>query len=150
MLTTKYSSEFHSYMNGLRILVIDDASAIRVFIRVGLSEIFKHIEILESPNGRHAQTILNSKPVDLVLCDWEMPEINGHKLLVWIRENERLKHIPFIMITGSADKKNVLAALQAGIDGYVVKPFSVDVLIKQIQETMLRKNAATLKNPVTE
>ncbi|CAK0772819.1 putative Chemotaxis protein CheY [Gammaproteobacteria bacterium] len=133
-------------MKNLKVLVIDDAGAIRSFIRFGLVEIFPQIEIIEAGNGRQAQIILNNKPVDLILCDWEMPEINGHKLLLWIKEDGRLKNIPFIMITGNADKKHVVAALQAGIDGYVVKPFSIDALAKRIQEVMAKKNPTVLEN----
>ncbi len=126
-------------MKTIQILVIDDAATFRHVIRIGLTSAFSHIEIIEAANGRHAQTLLNGSSVDLVLCDWEMPEINGHKLLVWMKANESLKKTPFIMITGNADKQNVIAALQAGLDGYVVKPFNMSVLVKKVSEVMAKR-----------
>jgi len=126
-------------MQRLQVLVIDDASIIRNFIRYGLGEVLPQVEILEAANGRYAQSVLNSKPVDLVLCDWEMPEINGQELLLWIRSHERLRNLPFIMVTGRGERSHVVAALRAGIDGYVVKPFNIDTLAKQIREVLAKR-----------
>ncbi len=119
-------------MPKLQLLVIDDAALIRDFIRQGLYAILRQIEILEATNGRHAKTVLETKPVDLVLCDWEMPEVNGHELLVWIRTHARLSKLPFIMVTGRGERDHVVAAIRAGIDGYVVKPFSIEKLSNRI------------------
>ncbi|CAK0761659.1 putative Chemotaxis protein CheY [Gammaproteobacteria bacterium] len=130
-------------MQKFQALVIDDASIIRNFIRVGLGVVLPQIEILEASNGRFAQNILISKPIDLILCDWEMPEIDGQELLLWIRNDESLRDTPFIMVTSRDERKHVIAALRAGIDGYVIKPFSIEILERQIRE-VLTKRGVTL------
>ncbi len=126
-------------MPKLHVLVIDDAALIRDFIRQGLYAVLNQIEILEATNGRHAKGVLETKPVDVVLCDWEMPEVNGQELLAWIRSHARLSKIPFIMVTGRGERDHVVAAMRAGIDGYVVKPFTIERLSKQVREVVAKR-----------
>ena len=126
-------------MQTLRILVIDDAALVRDFIRQGLYVVLSQIEIVEAFNGRRAQSLLETKPIDLVLCDWEMPDVDGQALLLWIRAHERLHNTPFIMVTVRGERNHVVAAMRAGIDGYVVKPFSIDTLAKQIRGVLAKR-----------
>ncbi len=126
-------------MPKIRVLIIDDFALIRDFIRIGLQATSGQIEILEAANGRYAKAVLEGNPVDIVLCDWEMPDVNGQDLLIWVREHERLKDLPFVMVTARSERKHVVAALRAGADGYVVKPFSIETLAKQIQSVLARK-----------
>lgn len=126
-------------MNKLNLLIVDDVSMIRNFIRHGLVAALKEVEIFEASNGRRAQDILLSKPIDLVLCDLDMPEVNGHELLSWVRTNEKLHDISFIMITGRSERKHVVEALKIGIDGYIVKPFSIENLVNKIKEAVIKR-----------
>ncbi len=126
-------------MPKLQLLVIDDSALIRDFIRQGLYAVLRKIEILDATNGRHAKAVLETKSVDLVLCDWEMPEVNGQELLVWLRAHPRLGNLPFIMVTGRGERSHVVAAMRAGIDGYVIKPFSIEILAKQIKDVVAKR-----------
>lgn len=126
-------------MSKFNVLVVDDANFIREFIRRGLTTIIPNIVVLEAVNGRHAQEVLAKKPVDIVLCDWEMPEVDGHELLSWLRSDERFQDLPFVMVTSRGEKTHVVKALRAGIDGYIVKPFSIDTLMGKMNEALARR-----------
>ncbi len=126
-------------MSKLNLLVVDDASFIRDFIRRGLASALPMVAILEAINGRVAQNMLENKAIDLVLCDWEMPEVDGYQLLQWVRADERFANLPFIMVTSRGERAHVATALQSGIDGYVVKPFRIETLIARIHEAMARR-----------
>ncbi|MDD3518290.1 MAG: response regulator [Chromatiales bacterium] len=123
-------------MSKIRVLVVDDAAFIRDFIRKGLRAFSQAFEVAESSNGAQAQSMLRNHQYDLVLCDWEMPEMNGHELLTWVRSEERLKALPFVMVTSRGDKEFVMQALKAGASNYIVKPFSNDVLIKKVAQVL--------------
>ena len=95
----------------IKILVVDDASFIRDLIRRTVRNQLPEVEVEEAINGKRAQTLLNKARFDLILCDWEMPEINGLQLLQWLRSNERDEGVapaPFIMVTSRCDKRNVV------------------------------------------
>ncbi|CAK0772258.1 two-component system, chemotaxis family, chemotaxis protein CheY [Gammaproteobacteria bacterium] len=126
-------------MTKFNVLVVDDANFIREFTRRGLTSSIPNVVVLEAVNGRHAQDILAKKPVDIVLCDWEMPEVDGHELLSWIRSDDRFHNLPFIMVTSRGEKSYVVSAVRAGIDGYIVKPFTIDILVSKIHETLARR-----------
>ena len=74
-------------------------------------------------NGRKAQQMLARERFDLILCDWEMPEMSGLELLTWCRTQDALKAVPFIMVTSRGDKENVVQAIQAGVSDFIGKPF---------------------------
>lgn len=87
-------------------------------------------------NGKKAQTILMRESFDLVLCDWEMPEMSGLELLTWCREQAHLKAMPFVMVTSRGDKENVVQAIQAGVSGYVSKPFTNEQLLNKVKQAL--------------
>lgn len=125
-------------MSKVSVLVVDDASFIRDLVKKGLRDHFPGIQIDEAINGRKAQQMLARQPVDLILCDWEMPELSGLELLTWCREQEALKSTPFIMVTSRGDKENVVQAIQAGVSDYIGKPFSNDQLVTKVRKALLR------------
>lgn len=125
-------------MNKVSVLVVDDASFIRDLVKKGLRDHFPGIQIDEAINGRKAQQMLARQPVDLILCDWEMPELSGLELLTWCREQEALKSTPFIMVTSRGDKENVVQAIQAGVSDYIGKPFSNDQLVTKVRKALHR------------
>jgi CheY-like chemotaxis protein len=118
------------------VLVVDDASFIRDLVKKCLRNYFPGIKIEDAINGRKAQALLAREAFDLVLCDWEMPEMSGLELLTWCRGQEAMKAMPFIMVTSRGDKENVVQAIQAGVSGYVSKPFTNEQLLTKVKQAL--------------
>ncbi|MEX6500782.1 response regulator [Pseudomonas zhanjiangensis] len=125
-------------MSKVSVLVVDDATFIRDLVKKGLRDHFPGLQISEAINGRKAQQLLARQPVDLILCDWEMPELSGLELLSWCREQDNLKSVPFIMVTSRGDKENVVQAIQAGVSDYIGKPFSNEQLVTKVKKALSR------------
>lgn len=125
-------------MGKVSVLVVDDAPFIRDLVKKGLRDHFPGLQIEEAVNGRKAQQFLARQSVDLILCDWEMPELSGIELLTWCREQEGLKTTPFIMVTSRGDKDNVVQAIQAGVSDFIGKPFSNDQLVSKVKKALSR------------
>ena len=125
-------------MSKVSVLVVDDATFIRDLVKKGLRDHFPGIQIEEAVNGRKAQQMLTRQPVDLILCDWEMPEMSGLELLTWCREQDSLKIVPFIMVTSRGDKENVVQAIQAGVSDFIGKPFSNEQLTTKVKKALSR------------
>ncbi len=119
-------------MKKLKVLIVEDAASMRKFLKYGLEKSFPGILVDEAVNGREAQAKLEQTEYDLVLCDWEMPDINGDKILEWVRNHPTISGIPFIMVTSRNDKESVMKAIQSGANSYVVKPFSAESLAQKI------------------
>ncbi|AZD63811.1 Phosphate regulon transcriptional regulatory protein PhoB (SphR) [Pseudomonas chlororaphis subsp. aurantiaca] len=123
-------------MSKVSVLVVDDASFIRDLVKKCLRNYFPGIKIEDAINGRKAQALLAREAFDLVLCDWEMPEMSGLELLTWCRDQEAMKAMPFIMVTSRGDKENVVQAIQAGVSGYVSKPFTNEQLLTKVKQAL--------------
>ncbi|CAI8986401.1 two-component system, chemotaxis family, chemotaxis protein CheY [Pseudomonas sp. IT-P74] len=123
-------------MSKVSVLVVDDASFIRDLVKKCLRNYFPGMRIEDAINGRKAQAMLAKEAFDLVLCDWEMPEMSGLELLTWCREQDSLKAMPFVMVTSRGDKENVVQAIQAGVSGYVSKPFTNEQLITKVKQAL--------------
>ena len=123
-------------MSKVSVLVVDDASFIRDLVKKCLRNYFPGIRLEDAVNGKKAQTILMRESFDLVLCDWEMPEMSGLELLTWCREQPHLKAMPFVMVTSRGDKENVVQAIQAGVSGYVSKPFTNEQLLNKVKQAL--------------
>jgi|WetSurMetagenome_2_1015567.scaffolds.fasta_scaffold27040_5 CheY-like chemotaxis protein len=129
-------------MKTVRILVVEDVSTMRNFIKATLEASFRNVFVDVAGNGNRAKEMLELESFDIVLCDWEMPVMKGDELLQWIRETESLKQISFIMVTGKTQKDDVLQAKELGADGYIVKPLTVGILIGKLTE--IRKELVTV------
>lgn len=125
-------------MSKVSVLVVDDASFIRDLIKNCLRNYFPGIRIEDAVNGRKAQSLLNRESFDLVLCDWEMPEMSGLELLTWCREQDHLQTLPFIMVTSRGDKENVVQAIQAGVSDFVSKPFTNEQLLTKVKKAFTK------------
>lgn len=125
-------------MSKVSVLVVDDATFIRDLVKKGLRDHFPGVQIVEAINGRKAQQLLGRQSVDLILCDWEMPELSGLELLSWCREQDNLKTVPFIMVTSRGDKDNVIQAIQAGVSDFIGKPFSNEQLVTKVKKALSR------------
>jgi two-component system chemotaxis response regulator CheY len=117
----------------IKILVVDDMSTKRRIIRTILNQLgYQNIE--EAENGKQALAKLKSEKFDFVVTDWNMPEMDGLTLVQEIRKDPELKHLPVLMVTAEAKKENVLLALKAGVNNYIVKPFTPEVLKEKIEK----------------
>lgn len=125
-------------MSKVSVLVVDDAPFIRDLVKKGLRNYFPGIHIEDAVNGRKAQTLLEREAFDLVLCDWEMPEMSGLELLAWCRTQDNLKAMPFIMVTSRGDKENVVQAIQAGVTDFIGKPFTNEQLLTKVKKALAK------------
>ncbi|MCQ4316476.1 response regulator [Stutzerimonas zhaodongensis] len=125
-------------MSKVSVLVVDDAPFIRDLIKKGLRSQFPGIRIEDAVNGRKAQQMLDRDSFDLILCDWEMPEMSGLELLTWCRAQDKLKTTPFIMVTSRGDKENVVQAIQSGVSDFIGKPFSNEQLTTKVRKALGR------------
>ena len=123
-------------MSKVSVLVVDDASFIRDLVKKCLRNYFPGVRIEDAVNGKKAQALLAREAFDLVLCDWEMPEMSGLELLTWCRQQDNLKGMPFVMVTSRGDKENVVQAIQAGVSGYVSKPFTNEQLLSKVKQAL--------------
>ncbi|WP_392892747.1 response regulator [Pseudomonas migulae] len=123
-------------MSKISVLVVDDAAFIRDLVKKCLRNYFPGIRTEDAINGKKAQAMLAKEAFDLVLCDWEMPEMSGLELLTWCRQQDSLKTMPFVMVTSRGDKENVVQAIQAGVSGYVSKPFTNEQLLNKVKQAL--------------
>lgn len=123
----------------LKALVVDDASFVRDLVKRTVRQRFPVIETTDAQNGRRAQSLMSRTAFDLILCDWEMPEMSGLELLQWMRQQPQYENVPFIMITSRGDKDHVIEAVKGGVSEYLGKPFSPEGLSKKIIKVMGRK-----------
>ena len=115
----------------LNFLVVDDFSTMRRIVRNLLKELgYNNVE--EAEDGAQALDKLNSGRFQFVVSDWNMPNLDGLEMLKRIRASDALKHLPVLMVTAEAKKENIIAAAQAGANGYVVKPFSAATLEEKL------------------
>jgi len=98
--------------------------------------------IMEANDGSTALQMLRENKVDLVLSDWNMIPMSGLQLLMAMREDPDTRRLPFIMITGEHSAEHVVRARQAGVNGYLVKPFGMDLLNKQMARALGSHRAA--------
>lgn len=123
----------------LKALVVDDASFVRDLVKRTVRQRFPVIETTDAQNGRRAQSLMSRTVFDLVLCDWEMPEMSGLELLQWMRQQPQYQKVPFIMITSRGDKDHVIEAVKEGVSEYLGKPFSPEGLSRKIIKVMGRR-----------
>ena len=109
------------------VLIVDDFATMRRILKNILRQI-GFTNIYEADNGKNALNILKKQKFDLILCDWNMPEMSGLELLNEIRSDNELKDTPFVMVTAEAQKNNIIEAVQAGVSNYVVKPFTAETI----------------------
>ena len=111
----------------MHILVVDDYSTMRRIIKNLLKQLgFDNVD--EASDGGEAIKKLREKPAGLVISDWNMEPMTGLELLKLVRADEKLKNTPFIMVTAESKPENVIAAKQAGVSNYIVKPFNAETL----------------------
>jgi len=123
----------------VRVLVVDDFPTMRRIVRSLLRQLgFENVD--EAENGEDALKKLRSAEYGLVISDWNMPVMEGLELLKHIRNDPQLKDIPFLMVTAEAEKEKVIEAIKSGVDNYIVKPFTGDVLKEKLEKIAQKKS----------
>ena len=124
------------------VMLVDDMQAMRMLTRSALKHMgFK--KFVECANGVEAIKRLKLMNVDLVVCDWDMPEMNGLELLHEVRADDRLKSLPFMMLTANSSADLIHECISAGVDSYMVKPYQPAALCKRIN-SLLKKPLAKI------
>ena len=117
----------------LRFLVVDDFSTMRRIVKNLLKEL-GYANVDEAEDGVQALAKLRSEPFDFVVSDWNMPNMDGLTMLQNIRADPALAKLPVLMVPAEAKKENIIAAAQAGANGYVVKPFTAATLDEKLNK----------------
>lgn len=120
----------------VHILVVDDFENIARTLRSQLKQLgFANVDVALS-GGEALEKLKASKDYGLVLADWTMPDVNGLQLLRQMRENQDMKNLRFVMVTGNTNPGDVAAAKQAGVNGYIVKPYNLATLKQRLEATL--------------
>ena len=122
--------------SSFKVLIVDDFATMRRIIKNTLGRL-GHKEVLEAENGADAwKTLEENSDVDVLVTDWNMPEMNGLELVKKVRADERFVDTPIIMVTTEGGKAEVITALKAGVNNYIVKPFTPAVLKEKLGAVM--------------
>ena len=121
----------------MKILIVDDFSTMRRIIKNLLRDL-GFTNTVEADDGLTAIPILNSGSIDFLVTDWNMPGMTGIDLLRHVRADEKLRTLPVLMVTAEAKREQIIEAAQAGVNGYVVKPFTALALKEKIEKIFER------------
>ena len=120
----------------MKLLVVDDSSTMRRIIKNTLERL-GHTDILEAEHGLEAWDLLSQNDdVKVVITDWNMPEMNGLELVKKIRAEQKYEDMPIIMVTTEGGKAEVITALKSGVNNYIVKPFTPQVLKEKLEDVL--------------
>jgi two-component system, chemotaxis family, chemotaxis protein CheY len=127
--------------NTMKILVVDDFSTMRRIVKNCLQEI-GYTDISEADDGNTALPLLKGGAFDFLITDWNMPGMPGLDLLKAVRGDPKLAKMPVLMLTAEAKREQIIEAAQAGVSGYVIKPFTAVTLKEKIDKILASKAAA--------
>jgi two-component system chemotaxis response regulator CheY len=117
----------------MRILVVDDFSTMRRIIKNILRQL-GYDNVVEADDGTTAWEVLNKDNIDFIISDWNMPQMTGIELLRKVRASEEYSDVPFLMVTAEAQQENIIEAVQAKVNNYIVKPFTPETLGQKIDK----------------
>jgi len=126
--------------SGIRFLVVDDFSTMRRIIKNFLNDL-GYTSIAEADDGKTALPVLKAGEVDFLITDWNMPGMPGLELLREVRNDPATKKLPVLMVTAEAKREQIVEAAQAGVNGYVVKPFTAQTLKDKIDKILASQTA---------
>ncbi len=128
-------------MNKIRALIVDDSSVMRKIVERSLRQAGLDLEkVVEAGNGAEALGVLRDNPVDLILCDINMPVMDGLEFVRQIGTVESAKGVPIVMITTEGSETHVVQALSAGARGYIRKPFTPDQVKEHVLPVLEKKS----------
>lgn len=119
----------------MRFLVVDDSTTMRRIIVNTLNKL-GYQDIVEAGNGREGIDKVGEGPLDLIITDWNMPEMNGVEFIRTLRSMDGKQQLPVLMVTTNAAKDDIVEALRAGVNNYVVKPFTPDTIKEKIDAVL--------------
>jgi two-component system chemotaxis response regulator CheY len=117
----------------MKILVVDDFSTMRRIVKNCLKQL-GYTNIEEAENGDQAFSRMQSGDIQFIVSDWNMPVMDGLALLAKVRGDDALKDTPFLMVTAEAEQDKVVAAIKAGVNNYIVKPFTPETMREKIDK----------------
>ncbi len=117
----------------IRILITEDSGPMRHVIKSNLEDLYFE-NYTEATNGKEALELLGQEKFDLLLLDWQMPEMTGIELLAEIRKSDSQKDLKVLMITAEGSKAQIIEAAKLGVNGYIIKPFDAFSIGKQIEK----------------
>lgn len=117
------------------IITVDDSSTMRRIIKNTLTKL-GFSNVLEAGNGVEGLDVLAKNDVDLIITDWNMPEMDGLTFVKTLRAKDEYKETPILMVTTEAAKEDILTALRSGVNNYVVKPFTPDTLQEKVNKLL--------------
>ncbi|THB69559.1 MAG: response regulator [Gammaproteobacteria bacterium] len=120
------------------ILIVDDMDSMRQLLKAILRD-GGCKNIAEASNGSQALELAKSRYYDLIISDWNMPKMDGLEFLQSVRLDDKIKDTLFLMVTSESEKENVVKAIQARVDGYVIKPFTQITVTKQVIATFAKQ-----------
>lgn len=120
------------FSNDTRILVVDDMLTMRKLVSKSLKDLGFE-QIIEAKDGVEAWSKIEGEGCDLIISDWNMPNMKGIELLEKVKGNEATKHIPFILLTAESERAQVSAAIEKGANEYMVKPFTKESLEQKLR-----------------
>jgi len=115
----------------MKVLIVDDFATMRRIVKNILRQL-GFTDISEADDGKTALQALKKEKFDLILSDWNMPEMPGIELLKAVRADDELKDIPFLMVTAEAEKGNIVEAVKLGVSNYIVKPFTAETMSEKL------------------
>ena len=121
----------------MRFLVVDDSSTMRRIIINTLNKL-GYTETHEAGNGREGVERLAQNAVDMIITDWNMPEMSGIDFIKAVRANAATQKLPVLMVTTNAAEDDIVEAMRAGVNNYVVKPFTPDTMKEKIQSALAK------------
>jgi len=120
----------------LKLLVVDDSSTMRRIIKNTLQRLGFN-DVLEAEHGVEAWQIMERTPdINVLITDWNMPEMNGLDLVRKVRAEKKYENIPIIMVTTEGGKREVITAIKEGVNNYIVKPFTPQVLKEKLEDVL--------------
>jgi len=119
----------------MKFLVVDDSMTMRKIACNALRRI-GYDDIVEAKDGHDAIGMLYNEKVDFIITDWNMPRMSGLEFAKFVRSEKRLRHLPILMVTTRGQKKDVLQALKARVNSYILKPFTPETLKGKIEQIL--------------
>jgi two-component system alkaline phosphatase synthesis response regulator PhoP len=131
-----------------RILLVEDDPALRKLLKDALPESIFIIDIAET--GREGLDMIVKRKPDLILLDWNLPDLNGFEVCKYIKQNKDCAHIPIIMVTAYAELNRKVSALEVGADDYITKPFEIEELIARVKAVLRRRQGGAPEESITK
>ena len=130
------------YPVNTKFLVVDDHPSMRNFVKAVLGEM-GYENVIEATNGQKAFELLKENantlhPVDFIISDWNMPQLNGFEFLKIVRQTTPFKSLPFMLVTGERDQQLIIDAAIAGVSDYIIKPFSASKIKDKVEKIYLK------------